>query len=442
MQTHYELLGVPNDADAPAIKLAWAKAVRLHSPDKNPEMNRLLNEAKACLLDKRTRKSYDERLEFGDDELDSYYESGYQHFKAAEFSEAIVELSILLSMASSRDDARWLLAQCYEYIEDFDSSETQYKILLEHEPERAMFAYGLADMYNSWARIDSTKYQSAEKYYLLAISLEPYNSQHYRGRASCLIDQAKFTEAEKCVYDAINADGQTDIDDIDSIMLLLSIYTQVDRTDRFVEITELMQECIAFDEDRANYAAYRVVQQTQKYKSAGGKWSICNLMIDIARELVDDLGDAEDFAKVVAFYSIFEEDFDRIGDVVPDEFFQATLIYFAGVRLGYLDEDDKLVQHIHEGAKCEGSLSLTKSWEGARKSLPMLAILVADEVQNLINSVSLVRKLTAGIPVLSGVVQQIQAFEAKSDENKKYLNYTLIALIATVTFVILKGCSS
>ena len=177
-------------------------------------------------------------------------------------------------------------------------------------------------------------------------------------------------------------------------------------------------------------------------ENAGGKWSICNLMIDIARELVDDLGDAEDFAKVVAFYAIFDEDFERIGDVVLDEFFQAILIYYAGVRLGYVDEDDKLVQQIHAGAKSEGSVSLTKSWDGARKSLPMLSILVGDEVQNLINSVSLVRKLTAGIPILSGAVQQIQAFEAKSDDNKKYLNYASIALIATVTFVIMKGCSS
>ena len=440
MQTHYELLGVPNDADTSAIKLAWAKAVRQHPPDKNPDMNRLLNEAKACLLDQRSRQSYDERLEFGD-ELDDYYSTGYQHFTDAEYSEAIVQFSLLLSMAPSRDDARWFLALSYEYLEDYDRSEGQYKILLEHEPERAIYAYGLADMYKNWGGIDVSKYHDAEKYYLLAISLESYNSQYYRGRASCLIDQAKYTEAEQCVYDAINADGQTDIDDIDSIMLLLSIFTLTDRTDRFVEITELIQECIAFDDDRAAYAAHRVIQESYKYKDSGGKWSVCNLMIDIARGVVDDLGESDDFAKAAEFYAMFDGELDSIGDVGLDNFTQAIISYYAGVKLGYINEDSEVVDQLHKGAQMTGAASLTQSWTGAQQTVPMLCFFVAAEVQELINSVSVIRKLTAGIPVLSQAVQRVQAFEARSDENKKYVNYALIAAIAGVTFFVMKGCS-
>jgi hypothetical protein len=88
-----------------------------------------------------------------------------------------------------------------------------------------------------------------------------------------------------------------------------------------------------------------------------------------------------------------------------------------------------------------GAISLTQSWAGAQQTVPMLCFFVAAEVQELINSVSVIRKLTAGIPVLSQAVQRVQAFEARSDENKKYVNYALIAAIAGVTFFVMKGCS-
>lgn len=66
MQCHYDVLGVPQDADSAAIKKAHRKKAILYHPDKNlnddtaAEKFRLVQEAYECLSDVAERKWYDD----------------------------------------------------------------------------------------------------------------------------------------------------------------------------------------------------------------------------------------------------------------------------------------------------------------------------------------------------------------------------------------------
>lgn len=69
-ETHYEVLGVPTDADSATIKKAYRRAARENAPDLNasPESHErmvLINEAARVLLDPGERRKYDDSLKSG-----------------------------------------------------------------------------------------------------------------------------------------------------------------------------------------------------------------------------------------------------------------------------------------------------------------------------------------------------------------------------------------
>lgn len=65
VENYYELLGVPEDADAETIRRAYRRLVALHHPDVRPndpeseELVRRLNTARDLLTDRAQRERYD-----------------------------------------------------------------------------------------------------------------------------------------------------------------------------------------------------------------------------------------------------------------------------------------------------------------------------------------------------------------------------------------------
>jgi len=70
MTNHYDILGVPKEADATEIKKAYRKLSLQYHPDRNPdpeatEKYKAINEAHEILSDPQKREQYNMELQFG-----------------------------------------------------------------------------------------------------------------------------------------------------------------------------------------------------------------------------------------------------------------------------------------------------------------------------------------------------------------------------------------
>lgn len=56
-ESHYEILGIPRDATPDAIRRAYFKLVRIHSPENDPAGFQRISEAYCVLSDPQARKA-------------------------------------------------------------------------------------------------------------------------------------------------------------------------------------------------------------------------------------------------------------------------------------------------------------------------------------------------------------------------------------------------
>ena len=108
------MLGVPQSATPDEIKRAWARLVRVHSPDKDPEGNRRINEAKSTLLDVQVRQDYDALLEYGD-EITSLLEDASNAEGEEDWDQAVGIYTEILAFHPSNHAVRNKLALCQSY---------------------------------------------------------------------------------------------------------------------------------------------------------------------------------------------------------------------------------------------------------------------------------------------------------------------------------------
>jgi tetratricopeptide (TPR) repeat protein len=298
VKSHYELLEIQTDASERDIRHAWAKLVRRFPPDQHPDANRLLNEAKTCLLDSSARAAYDERLLHGD-ELDRLLKDATKCMDESDFDGATEILAELVALGPTRADARWMLAQCYEYKSDFKNAERQYIRLNEVEPSSGIIAYGLANVYHAWGAVRANKFDIADKWYQAAIALEPYNSQYYQGRAENFAVQKKYDKAEACLIEAISADGRKDIDDLDTILRLLGLFVETGQVSRLVEVSTIVKECVDGDKDAATLAANKILDFVDSFVEATKDWETSGKFVSSMRAFCAHFGDRETFASAI-----------------------------------------------------------------------------------------------------------------------------------------------
>ena len=441
MKSHYEILEVDQSATDKEIKHSWARLVRKFPADNHPETNRLLNEAKTCLLDSVARSEYDERLNHGD-ELDEMFEEGREAFAEEDYEDAIEILKELLVIGPSRNDARWILAQCFEQLEEYASAERHYVKLTENEPKRGMFAYGLADLYRSWGEQVTAKFVLADRWYVKAIELEKFNSQFYRGRAQNFIAQKQFDKAESCLTDAINADGKKDIDDIDTLVMLLMVYLLANKHYKFEYVATQVKECVQGNNDAANYAAFKMLEFVEMFANASKDWETAAKIVKSVRSFCSDLRELEDYAVNVERKGIAATQIKLLQDAnIQPEIVKGAITLYAFPNLGVGDLDREILGKLAAAMKTWPYVDVMKAWRLAQQQFPELCKLVEKNLLPLLETSN--RTLTAqhypgfNTPPVQPSAGQSQVESTSSDTG--WIVWVIFGIIAIGSIISMSG---
>lgn len=330
--TFYDLLEVQQTADDQTIKRAWARLVRNHPPDKDPETNQRLNEAKQTLLDSVARADYDAQLLFGD-EIEELFVIGSECMENEDYCEAIRNYKEILAMHPGSLAARNMLALAYAYAEEFTESARQYVRLTNQAPASALYAANYAQVL--WNMENVT---AAETWFRKAVSLEPFNTAHHLSLARLFVSQDRYREAEDAIEAAVGADGQVDIFDIDALMELVWIYMLSKQKERIGSVAERIASTLPQDDPEARqYASYKFLRVAVQFIEDYKNYQDAAIFLRAARKIDNDFGEA---ALVVASMerdvkADYEADCMRNDSSIRPEVVPALVAYLVHARLGF-----------------------------------------------------------------------------------------------------------
>lgn len=342
--TYYELLDTPSTADEQAIKRAWARMVRLHPPDSDPEMNQRLNEAKGILLDSVARADYDAQLHFGE-EIEALFEQGHASMQDEDYDEAIRSFKEILALHPKSFAARNLLGLCWHYQENHKEAIRQFERLTSEAPTSALYA---ANFGHVLKEIDDHKHD-AERWFRRAIELESFNAEHHLSLARLYTSQNRFGEAEAAIEDAVAADGQTDVGDIDALMELTVVYLLSGKKQKISQVAERVSSVLPDDEESRSYAASRflrtAVMLVQDYKN----FQDAEYFIRAARKINSDFGNAEAAISELELHAKADREADRMknDESIEPRVVPTLLAFTVHKRLGFdfpADYGDALIE--------------------------------------------------------------------------------------------------
>jgi len=222
---HYSVLGVSREASEEEIKRAWAKLVRVYTPDKHPEQNRRINEAKTTLLDTKARAEYDALLDYGE-EIEELLEEAEEAREENDWDSAIRAYREILAFHPANHSVRNQLALCQAENDDLDGAIKTLRSLLSKEDGVALYWANLGLILKRKAdeADDDRLYAQAEEALGRAIQIEPSNASLYIYLSRIARARKDFKRAEDLVERAIHADGRIDVDDIDLLFELPVIH--------------------------------------------------------------------------------------------------------------------------------------------------------------------------------------------------------------------------
>lgn len=127
------------------------------------------------------------------------FEAGNQHFRSAEFHNAITQYEQALEHETAHPQPYLNLGLAYRYTGRLHEAALMFRAALERDPNYAKAHWNLADML-----IEQSKLPDAEKHLRRAHELEPENIDVLKKYARVLREQNKFNEAIVLLKKALN----------------------------------------------------------------------------------------------------------------------------------------------------------------------------------------------------------------------------------------------
>lgn len=264
-ESHYDVLGVDRAASADEIKKAWAKLIRIHTPDKDPEGNRRLNEAKTTLLDPGARQDYDSLLDYGDDIGDLLFQA-QEAEEDENWSAAVDAYKEILAFHPTNHAARNRMALSQYNSGDLEGSRKSFELLIGRNDDVPVYwsNYGhvLMDLaHREEGEDDAVLSEKAREAFERASALEPYNAAHQIALSRYWRSKGEFAKAEEHVERAVSADGKVDMDDMEALFELPWIHLFSEQLDRIQEDADRIRSLVPPDmDDLLDYAAWRFFQ--------------------------------------------------------------------------------------------------------------------------------------------------------------------------------------
>ena len=306
---YFELLGVDRTASPDEIKRAWARQVRIHTPDKDPKRNHELNQAKATLLDPKARKAYEATLDYGE-EIEDLLAEAEAAIEAEEWDDAVGPLKEVLALYPDDDATRFKLAVVlYRADRERESADVLWG-LVRREPDSSLYYHWLgivlAELGDTtvaeWAHREACKFSQGD-------------SEPFIALASFLAKKGRFAEAEQAIEQAVHADGKVDVSDLEALLELPLIHLVAKKYWMIGQDAQrIRQLLVGADSGLLEFASHRfrliahMLAEAERYAEAV-------LFLDAATQLAplpDDLKkwehDVRLLAKVVQELGLLRED--------------------------------------------------------------------------------------------------------------------------------------
>lgn len=301
---YYDFLGIGRHATEDEIKRACKRKRRELTVDGDAGGLQLLNRLQGVLLDDLARKSYDDLQEFGD-EVAALWEEAGEAMEAEDWPGAARLLKRALVLTPHHADARNRLGICLIRLEDYAGASRVYERLLAEQSRAARYWANAAYVFTAQAEVlplaceDGTVtsdcphcgaahrlpparaprdfccdscgqpyrvpaetrnacLEQARVRYRQAITLEPYNSEHYRRIAETYVDEHRHEEAIAWVEQAICADGKVDFADFEHLFYLCRIHSLLNDATAMEQTAARIADLLPADSAEARaYAADR-----------------------------------------------------------------------------------------------------------------------------------------------------------------------------------------
>lgn len=216
--THYEVLGVAENASLDEIKRAYYTQVRKNPAERNPDLFHQLTEAGAILTDYRRRGEYDQQRRSGKrvqillDQAAAALEKDNQH--------AIALLKSAIALAPDMLRPRHLLAHVLMKVEEYGLAEKQYRWLLKELPRDEALHYKMGRCLHLQDRLSD-----AERELITALRLNPRYHDALMLISRVYEDGNQYDLARDALEKAIANDDQENYADTDALlrMIILSL---------------------------------------------------------------------------------------------------------------------------------------------------------------------------------------------------------------------------
>jgi len=253
--THYDVLGISEDASQSDIKAAFGRQVREHPPEQDPEGYKLVREAYDVLSNPVSRREYDNMSTFGD-EIEQLKEEAEQllNRRTPDVDGAIRKLKKAVVLGPEIGLLRNQLGNCYLQNEQPERALRQFEKAIDINSENA--AYKLN---RGHALRDAGRLNQAEHAFRTVWEANEGDYAAARALAGVLFDQEDVEGAHEVLDIAIWADDKLDFEDFFCYYDKLQLYLLKGNTEALEEELETVKKLPETPEDR-KFAAYMLAR--------------------------------------------------------------------------------------------------------------------------------------------------------------------------------------
>ena len=196
---YYELLNIERGADANEIKRAYFSAVKLHSPDSDPEGFKAIRLAYETLYDQKKRAEYDGYFVTSGD-IQNDLLAARSLIRENKYKQAVEFLTELSGKNPDSTDVKRLLAEVLWYLKKSGTADKMCAELLEKNPSDYDTLLLRARIAESMRHIDK-----ANGYYNDAVNADPSNPRAWTGYMHYALRDARW-EIPNIFYRAMEQD--------------------------------------------------------------------------------------------------------------------------------------------------------------------------------------------------------------------------------------------
>jgi curved DNA-binding protein CbpA len=196
---YYELLDIGRGADANEIKRAYFSAVKLHSPDSDPQGFKAIRLAYETLVDLKKRVEYDAYFVTSGDAQNELL-AARSLIRENKYKQAVEFLAELNGKNPDSADVKRLLAEALWYLKKSGTADKKCAELLEENPSDYETLLLRAKIAESMRHVDK-----ANDYYNDAVNADPLNPKAWLAYMRYALHDAKW-EVSNIFYRAMEQD--------------------------------------------------------------------------------------------------------------------------------------------------------------------------------------------------------------------------------------------